>query len=119
MDIVFVEGLEVDCTIGIYDWEKEIKQKLILDIEMAHDNKIPGNSDKIEDALDYQEICDLLTTYLEKSSMELIERVAETVAEMIQGLFSVPWVKVTVRKPDAIKNTHSVGVSIERGHRPE
>lgn len=119
MDIVFIEGLEVNCTIGVYDWEKEIKQKLVLDLEMAHDNHIPGATDRVDDALDYAKVSELVTLYLEKTPMELVERVAETVAEMVQGHFSVPWVRITVRKPGAVKNARAVGVRIERGRKPQ
>jgi len=118
MDYVFIEGLEIDCTIGIYDWEKAIKQKLVLDIEMAHDNKKPAHTDNIADALDYEAVSHTLIHYLETTPIELVERVAEEVARILQNQFAIPWLKVRVRKPDAIKVAKSVGVCIERGVRP-
>ncbi|UJF19117.1 dihydroneopterin aldolase [Vibrio sp. SS-MA-C1-2] len=115
MDRVFIEELTAICTIGAYDWEQTIKQKLVLDIEMAHDNQKPGLSDNVEEALDYAKVSQAVTHHLESKPILLVERVAEEVADLIRTEFSVPWVKIKVSKPGAVVNAKAVGVVIERG----
>ncbi len=94
LDKVFIEQLEVITTIGVYDWEQEIKQKLILDIEMAHDNAPAGKSDDVMDALDYSKVSEAVLNHIENGRFLLVERVAEEIADLIQTQFSVPWVKI-------------------------
>lgn len=116
-DIVFIQGLEVITTIGVYDWEKGIKQKLILNLEMAHDNRPAGLSDNVEDALDYAKVSQAVLTHIETGRFELVERVAEEVAALIMQEFNVPWIKVHLIKPGAVVQAQGVGVIIERGKR--
>jgi len=88
-DRVLIESLTVYTTIGVYDWEKTIKQKLILDLEIAWDNKPAGKSDKVEFCLDYFVVCQSITSFIEANKFELIETVAERVAELvIETIFS-------------------------------
>ncbi|WP_305810786.1 dihydroneopterin aldolase [Photobacterium leiognathi] len=115
MDTVFIEQLEVIATIGVYDWEQEIKQKLVLDLEMAHDNRPAANNDDVMLALDYSTVSTAVTNLIEQGRFLLVERVAEEVASLIMTDFNVPWVKVRVTKPGAVVNAHGVGVQIERG----
>lgn len=115
MDKVFIEQLEVITTIGVYDWEQEIKQKLVLDIEMAHDNRPAGKSDDVVDALDYSQVSQAVLDHIEGGRFLLVERVAEEVAELIMAKFSVPWIKIRLTKPDAVAQAKGVGVVIERG----
>ena len=115
LDKVFIEQLEVITTIGVYDWEQEIKQKLVLDIEMAHDNAPAGRSDDVADALDYSKVSEAVLNHIENGRFLLVERVAEEIAELIQTQFSVPWVKIRLAKPGAVPQARSVGVVIERG----
>nr|WP_086939745.1 bifunctional dihydroneopterin aldolase/7,8-dihydroneopterin epimerase [Thaumasiovibrio occultus] len=117
MDIVFIEQLEVITTIGVYDWEQEIKQKLVLDIEMAHDNRPAASSDDVVHALDYAKVSDAITSHIVNGRFLLVERVAEEVATLIQTQFNVPWVKIRLTKPGAVVNARGVGVVIERGLR--
>ncbi|ASU21470.1 MULTISPECIES: bifunctional dihydroneopterin aldolase/7,8-dihydroneopterin epimerase [Vibrio] len=116
MDKVFIEQLTVITTIGVYDWEQEIKQKLVLDIEMAHDNQPAAKSDDVSDALDYAQVSQAVIAHIENGRFLLVERVAEEVAELIMQRFSVPWVKIRLAKPGAVAQASSVGVIIERGH---
>jgi dihydroneopterin aldolase len=102
-------------TIGVYDWEQEIKQKLVLDIEMAHDNRPAGKSDDVTDALDYSQVSEAVITHIEQGRFLLVERVAEEVAEIIMSRFAVPWVKIRLAKPGAVAQARAVGVVIERG----
>jgi 7,8-dihydroneopterin aldolase/epimerase/oxygenase len=113
-DRVLIEGLTVLTTIGVYDWENTIKQKLVLDLEMAWDNKPAGESDNVSLCLDYFEVSQTITHFIQSSKFELIECVAERVAEMIIKQFSVNWLKVKVSKPTAIANARNVAVIIER-----
>ncbi|CAE6883634.1 8-dihydroneopterin to 6- hydroxymethyl-7 [Vibrio sp. B1FLJ16] len=115
LDKVFIEQLEVITTIGVYDWEQQIKQKLVLDIEMAHDNKPAGKSDDVQDALDYSQVSEAVLNHIENGRFLLVERVAEEVAELIMQRFSVPWVKIRLAKPGAVAQARAVGVVIERG----
>ncbi|PJC85886.1 dihydroneopterin aldolase [Vibrio sp. HA2012] len=114
MDKVFIEQLEVITTIGVYDWEQEIKQKLILDIEMAHDNRPAGKSDDVADALDYAQVCQAVLEHIEHGRFLLVERVAEEVAELLMSRFSVPQVWIRLTKPGAVPQARGVGVVIER-----
>ncbi|MDN3699464.1 dihydroneopterin aldolase [Vibrio cortegadensis] len=115
LDKIFIEQLEVITTIGVYDWEQEIKQKLVLDIEMAHDNRPAGKSDDVVDALDYSKVSTAVLEHIEGGRFLLVERVAEEIAELIMSRFSVPWVKIRLAKPGAVPQAKSVGVVIERG----
>lgn len=115
MDRVFIEQLEVITTIGVYDWEQQIKQKLLLDIEMAHDNRPAGKSDNVADALDYSEVSSLVVQHVEQNKFLLVERVAEEISELIMHQFDVPWVKIRLSKPGAVVQARAVGVVIERG----
>ena len=115
MDKVFIEHLEVITTIGVYDWEQEIKQKLVLDIEMAHDNRVAGKSDDVADALDYAQVSSAVLSHIENGRFLLVERVAEEVADLIMARINVPWVKIRLIKPGAVPQAKGVGVIIERG----
>ncbi len=115
MDKVFIKELTVITTIGVYDWEQQIKQKLVLDIEMAHDNRPAGLSDDVKDALDYSQVSQAVIEHIENGRFLLVERVAEEVADIIQSRFGVPWVKICLTKPGAVAHASGVGVIIERG----
>ncbi|MGO1298136.1 MAG: dihydroneopterin aldolase [Vibrio sp.] len=115
MDKVFIDQLEVIATIGVYDWEQQIKQKLTLDIDMAHDNRPAGLSDNVADALDYATVSQAILQHVEDGAFLLVERVAEEVADLVMSRFNVPWIRVKVSKPKAVAQARSVGVVIERG----
>ncbi|CEO40384.1 dihydroneopterin aldolase [Photobacterium kishitanii] len=115
MDTVFIEQLEVIATIGVYDWEQQIKQKLVLDLEMAHDNRPAAATDDVNLALDYSTVSSAVTEHITQGRFLLVERVAEDIANLIMTRFAVPWIKVRVTKPGAVANARGVGVQIERG----
>lgn len=119
MDRVFIEALEIDCVIGIYDWERKITQKVVLDIEMAFDNRRPAASDDIRDTLDYKAVSKRLIAYVGASSFGLVETLAERCAEIIREEFGVAWLRLTLSKPGAVTGSRAVGVIIERGTRPD
>ena len=115
MDKVFINQLSVVTTIGVYDWEQQIQQRLILDIEMAHNNQAAGASDNVQDALDYAKVSQAVIAHVEQGRFLLVERVAEEIASLIMTQFAVPWVRIKVTKPTAVVQAQGVGVIIERG----
>jgi len=119
MDIVFIEDLRIDAVIGIYDWERKIRQPLAFDVEMAFDNRKPAASDDIADTLNYKSISKRLQSYVEASSFGLVETLAERCAEIVRDEFAVSWVRLKLSKPGAVRGAKAVGVRIERGIRPE
>ncbi len=118
MDIVYIEGLSVETVIGVYDWERDIRQQLVLDLELAGDNRRAAATDGIDEALDYAAISSRLMTYIEGSEFQLIETLAEKVAELVLAEFPVPWLRLKLAKPGAVAEAQSVGVLIERGEKP-
>jgi len=118
MDIVFLRQLRIETVIGIYDWEKAIKQPVVLDVEMASDNAKAAASDRIEDALDYKAISKRLKQFVGDARFELVETLAERCAAIIRDEFGVPWVRITLDKIGAVTDAAGVGVVIERGERP-
>ncbi len=115
MDIVYIKGLEVKTVIGIYDWEKEIKQKITIDLKMASDITKAAETDEIADALDYKAVSKRLISFVEESEIQLIETLAEKIAEIVLTEFGVKWLKLTLGKPGAVTGSKDVGVIIERG----
>ncbi|MEN0581140.1 bifunctional dihydroneopterin aldolase/7,8-dihydroneopterin epimerase [Phytobacter palmae] len=116
MDIVFIEQLSVITTIGVYDWEQTIEQKLVFDIEMAWDNCQAAKSDDVNDCLSYADIAETVIAHVEGSRFALVERVAEEVAELLLARFNSPWVRIKLCKPGAVARAANVGVIIERGN---
>lgn len=117
MDIVFIRSLKIDTVIGIYDWERKIRQEVILDLEMSSDVRRAAASEKIEDALDYKAVAKRLTAFVQQSQFQLVETLAERCAEIIRQEFAVPWVRLSVNKIGAVSGARDVGVVIERGER--
>ncbi|MTH46630.1 bifunctional dihydroneopterin aldolase/7,8-dihydroneopterin epimerase [Intestinirhabdus alba] len=115
MDIVFIEQLSVITTIGVYDWEQTIEQKLVFDIEMAWDNRKPAASDDVADCLSYADVAGAVIEHVEGGRFALVERVAEEVADLLLGRFGSPWVRIKLSKPGAVARAANVGVIIERG----
>jgi len=115
MDIVFIEDLRIDAVIGIYDWERQIRQTLSFDIEMAFDNTRPAATDDIADTLNYKDVSKRLIAYVGESSFGLVETLAERCAAIIREEFGVAWVRLKLSKPGAVRGARSVGVCIERG----
>ncbi|MGD9662871.1 MAG: dihydroneopterin aldolase [Porticoccaceae bacterium] len=118
MDIVYIRDLHIDTIIGVFDWEREVKQRLVFDIDMATDTRRAGQTDDLEFALDYYGVSNRVTQFVEQSRCLLVERLAEEVAALIMSEFSVPWLKLRLGKPGAVKNARDVGLVIERGVKP-
>lgn len=119
MDIVFIEQLTVFTTIGAYDWEQTIQQKLLLDIEMAWDNRKAASSDDVTDCLSYADVSEAVLEHLQGGRFALVERVAEEVAGLLMRRFAVEGVRIKVSKPGAVAQAAQVGVRIERGNIPK
>ncbi len=114
MDIVYLHDLEIECIVGIFDWERRVKQTIVLDLDMAADVKKAAATDRIEDTLDYKAVSKRLIDYVGQSQFQLVETLAENVAAIVLGEFEVPWVRVRVNKRGAIRHAADVGVVIER-----
>ena len=117
MDIVFIRDLRIKTFIGIYDWERKIKQDVVLDLEMAADIAEAAATDKIEDALDYKAVSKRIVSFVQESTYELVETLAEEIAKLIITEFSVPWLRLTLNKQGALSMAKDVGIIIERGQR--
>ena len=117
MDIVYIQGLEVTTVIGIYDWERKIRQTVCIDLEMARDIRKAAASDAIEHALDYKAVSKRLIAFVEESEFLLIETMAERIAQIVREEFGVPWLRLRLGKPGAVTGARDVGVIIERGSR--
>lgn len=114
LDKVFIEALEVEAVIGVYDWERTIRQKLVFDVELGFDNRIPAATDNVADTLDYDAISRRVTTVASASAHALVETLAEQCATLILSEFPVRWLRLKLAKPGAVGNARSVGVIIER-----
>jgi dihydroneopterin aldolase len=117
MDIVFIRGLRADTVIGVYAWERKVRQTVVLDLEMAADNRCAAASDAVEDALDYAAVSARLLSFINDSEFSLIESLAEQVASIVLAEFGVPWLRLRLSKPGAVAQAKDVGVLIERGER--
>ena len=117
MDIVFLRGLKIETVIGIYDWERKIRQPVVLDLEMGSDVGRAAVSDRIEQALNYKAVSKRLIDYVEGSEFQLVETLAERIAELVRSEFPVPWLRLTLNKGGAVRGAQGVGVIIERGDR--
>jgi dihydroneopterin aldolase len=118
MDIIFLRGLQIETIIGIYDWERESKQTVVLDIEMAADIRKAAESDSIEDALDYKAVSKRLISFVEESRYFLVEKLSEEIAKILLNEFKVPWLRLSLNKKGAIRGASDVGIIIERGAKP-
>jgi dihydroneopterin aldolase len=114
MDKVFVEGLEIETIIGIYDWERERKQTVRIDLEMAWDNKPAAKSEDIQFALNYKDVSKRLISHIGGSEFLLVETMAEAIAQIILIEFNVPWLDLRLSKLGAIRGAIAVGVHIQR-----
>lgn len=117
MDIVFIRDLEIETIIGIFDWEREVRQTIRINLDMANDISKAAKSDEIADALNYKAVADRLVEFIAASEFFLIETMAEEIAQIVMQEFSVPWLKLELHKLGAIEAAKSVGVIIERGSR--
>ncbi|UYG04837.1 dihydroneopterin aldolase [Halomonas sp. LR3S48] len=119
MDCVLIESLELETVIGVYDWERSIRQRLTLDLELATDIRPAAADDDLARTLDYAAISQRIARFAAEHDFALVETFAERLAQLLMAEFAVPWLRLTLRKPGAVPAAASVGVRIERGIRPE
>jgi dihydroneopterin aldolase len=117
VDIVFIKGLTVETIIGVFDWERNTPQPLVIDLEMQHDISKAAASDELAEALNYKAVSDRIIEHVQESRCELIETLAEQLALLVQQEFAVTWLKLTLGKPAAIPAAETVGLIIERGNK--
>lgn len=115
MDIIFIRELRLDAAIGVYDWEQKIRQPLLLDLELGWSLQAAGFSDDLSLTLDYDRLSRELLAWVAVQRFELIEALAEHLAQWIQTEFGVPWLRMTLTKPGAVRRARAVGLRIERG----
>ncbi len=115
MDKVFIKGLHIQTTIGFFQWEKEIKQTLVIDVAMAWDTANAAKNDELAKTLDYAEISIAIETFANENPVDLIETLAERMAAFLMSKFHIPWLQLKIGKPGAVDNAATVGVEIERG----
>jgi dihydroneopterin aldolase len=113
-DVIFLGGLTVDCIVGIWEWERRVRQKVVIDVEMAADVRRAAASDSIADTLDYKKVAKRLLQFVGDSRYQLVETLTERVAELVVTEFDVGWVRVRLNKQGAIRGARDVGILIER-----
>ena len=113
-DKIFLRGLEVACIIGFIDWERRIKQKVEIDLEMPVDCARAARNDDVVDTLDYKQVAKRVIAFVEGSQFMLVETMAHKMGIMILEEFGIEWIRISVNKPGAIRGSRDVGVAIER-----
>ena len=113
-DKIFLTALTTECIVGIWDWERKVKQTVVIDVEMACDVRKAALSDHIDDTVDYKKVSKRLLNFVSESQFQLVEALAENIARIIVTEFAVPWVRVRLNKQGAIRNSRDVGILIER-----
>ena len=114
MDKIFIHALKTEAIIGIFDWERQVKQTVIVDIEIGADVRKAALSDSIEDTINYKRIAKRVLTFVEESKFHLVETLAEHIAMLVLDDFGISWVRISLSKPGAIRSSRDVGVKVER-----
>ena len=117
MDTVRIRGLKVETVVGVHAWERKVPRPVVIDLELAADVAHAAKHDALKDALDYAAVAQLVSEFVTTSDFQLIETLAERLAEKVQKNFGVAWVKLEVHKPGAVAGAADISVSIERGKR--
>ncbi|HTV50372.1 MAG TPA: dihydroneopterin aldolase [Steroidobacteraceae bacterium] len=113
-DRIFLRGLTIECIIGFIEWERRVKQKVVLDLEVPVDCRTAALTDEVADTLDYKKLAKRVIAFVSASEFKLVETLAERVAALVVQEFDLAWVRLTINKPGAIRDSRDVGVSIER-----
>jgi len=114
MDKIFLHALKAEAIIGIYDWERQVKQTVIVDLEMNGSVRKAAISDSIDDTLNYKRVAKRVLAFIEASQYHLVEALTEQIAMLLLSEFNLTWVRVSLSKPGAVRNSRDVGVIIER-----
>jgi dihydroneopterin aldolase len=113
-DRVFLRGLTAECVIGFIDWERRVKQTVVVDLELPVDCRQAAVSDDVTDTVDYKKVSKRVLAFIEASEFKLVESLAQRLAMLILEEFAIEWIRLSINKPGAIRNSRDVGVSIER-----
>jgi dihydroneopterin aldolase len=113
-DTIFLRGLAVECVIGFIDWERRVKQTVIIDLEMPVDCAAAAARDDVEDTLDYKSVAKRVIAFVEASEFKLVETLAHRLALLLLEEFDIEWIRLSINKPGAIRGSRDVGMSIER-----
>lgn len=119
MDIIYIHGLQCECVIGVWEWEQQTLQTLVLDIDLASDITSAAASDALEDSVDYQAVSEAVREYAAANPAALLETMIDGMAAMIMARFAVPWLRIKMDKGSVLDGVAHVGVIIERGQRPD
>jgi len=114
MDKIFLSQLSIECIVGIWDWERRVKQTVVIDVEMAADIRRAAATDHIDDTIDYKRVAKRLIAFVGESQYQLVETLTDQIARVIVTEFGVSWVKVRLNKRGAIRGARDVGIEIER-----
>ncbi|MGH8169780.1 MAG: dihydroneopterin aldolase [Steroidobacteraceae bacterium] len=113
-DRIFLRGLTAECIIGFIDWERRVKQTVVIDIELPVDCRRAGASDDVADTVDYKKVAKRVLAYVEASEFKLVETLAHRLCLLLLEEFGLEWVRISLNKPGAIRNSRDVGVVVER-----
>lgn len=113
-DTIFLRGLTVECIIGFIDWERRVKQTVVIDLELPVDCRKASMRDEVEDTLDYKKVAKRVIAFIEASNFKLVETLAHRLALVVLEEFGIPWIRISINKPGAIRGSRDVGVAIER-----
>lgn len=117
MDTVRIKGLKVEAIVGVHAWERKLPRPIVVDLELATDVARAARSDALKDAIDYHAVAEAASTFIAQAQPQLIETLAQQLAEKLMQDFGAPWVKVEVHKPGAVPGASDVSVAIERGRK--
>ena len=113
-DRVFLRGLSVECIIGFIDWERRVKQTVVVDLEIPVDCRRAARTDGVADTVDYKAVAKRVIAFVEESDFKLVETLAHRMAMLVLEEFSLQWVRISVNKPGAIRGSRDVGVCVQR-----
>ena len=118
MDLIYIRNLKIDCVIGAFEWERRVRQTVAIDLELAADVARAARADRLTDTIDYKAIAKRLIEVVSHSEFQLVETLAERIADIVRQEFAVAWVRVRINKKGALRHATDVGVVIERGQKP-
>jgi dihydroneopterin aldolase len=113
-DRIFLRGLTAECVIGFIDWERRVKQTVVVDLELPVDCRQAAVTDDVNDTVDYKKVSKRVLAFIEASEFLLVETLAQRLAMLILEEFALEWIRLSINKPGAIRNSRDVGVAIER-----
>ena len=113
-DLIYIKDLRLQTIIGIFGWEREVRQEVSIDLEMTFDCKRAANTDAIEDTIDYKKITKGIIKFVEESEFQLQETLAEGIADLVKNQYKVDSLKLRLSKPGALRHAEDVGVIIHR-----